>query len=403
MKLLPIGTKVVAIGQGEYIHSVKAGDKGVVVQNDLADQTCPNQVEWSEDPTRTFWTVPHKKLKKAKGKKMKLKVGDKARVIDQTYVHCFEIGQVVTIESLETGCYQASAEDGQSWAVNDEEIQKIKLKGKPLKVGDRVTFVKSGHNVTKAWVPLGTEGQILQVDQEDPNQTYKVRLAGNSWWLGPENIKKVSLKGGFKKGERAEIIGTTREANGTSIGHHPFGNGEIVSLDKWDSKYKAWRVEDDGPGWLVYPCDLRKLRELEEGEKLDDTPLRKEFEKFDIGDKVICTEHAYPGGGHEKGTELTVKEITSTNLALFEESAASMFIYKREPRFFKWVPETADKAELLEELKDLTVEGAVVAAHYEWCVDHGYRSKHPDLIALQEEILDQMQSRVDELKAQLIK
>jgi len=176
-----------------------------------------------------------------------------------------------------------------------------------------------------------------------------------------------------------------------------------VSLDKWDSKYKAWRVEDDGPGWLVYPCDLRKLRELEEGEKLDDTPLRKEFEKFDIGDKVICTEHAYPGGGHEKGTELTVKEITSTNLALFEESAASMFIYKREPRFFKWVPETADKAELLEELKDLTVEGAVVAAHYEWCVDHGYRSKHPDLIALQEEILDQMQSRVDELKAQLIK
>jgi len=146
MKLLPIGTKVVAIGQGEYIHSVKAGDKGVVVQNDLADQTCPNQVEWSEDPTRTFWTVPHKKLKKAKGKKMKLKVGDKARVIDQTYVHCFEIGQVVTIESLETGCYQASAEDGQSWAVNDEEIQKIKLKGKPLKVGDRVTFVKSGHN-----------------------------------------------------------------------------------------------------------------------------------------------------------------------------------------------------------------------------------------------------------------
>jgi len=403
MKLLPIGTKVVAIGQGEYIHSVKAGDKGVVVQNDLADQTCPNQVEWSEDPTSTFWTVPHKKLKKAKGKKMKLKVGDKARVIDQTDGHSFEIGQVVTIESLETGCYQASAEDGQSWAVNDEEIQKIKLKGKPLKVGDRVTFVKSGHNVTKAWVPLGTEGEILQVDQEDPNQTYKVRLAGNSWWLGPENIKKVSLKGGFKKGERAEIIGTTREANGTRIGHHPFGNGEIVSLDKWDSKYKAWRVEDDGPGWLVYPCDLRKLRELEEGEKLDDTPLRKEFEKFDIGDKVICTEHAYPGGGHEEGTELTVKEITSTNLALFEESAASMFIYKREPRFFKWVPETADKAELLEELKDLTVEGAIGAAHYEWCVDHGYRIKHPDLIALQEEILDQMQSRVDELKAQLIK
>ncbi len=125
---------------------------------------------------------------------MKYKVGDKVKVVGCYYGHCFEIGQVVTIEKVRCDSLDYKVSDGNDyWYVDELEIEPY-TPPHQIEVGGKYTS-RNGDS----WECIFVRDGVAWLNHGDTT-AYRWKLDGTPICLGADSEYTIDL------GPKVEVI-----------------------------------------------------------------------------------------------------------------------------------------------------------------------------------------------------
>ena len=249
--------QVVATYSGFY------GDKGNVTENDGTDNL-PVRVRFDDGEHVCWFYEDDLKVLHEEEKVMEFKVGDKVRMIRNTYGNRGKIG---TLEKIDTSAmpYCVVFDDGRKeWCYGNEFKLLMGETSVKFKVGDRVRIGVSCMNNN------GKEGVISEVDGS--SIPYNVTLDdGGTEWKHPGNITKLEEKVmTFKVGDKVKV-------KDSWFGH----DGQVgVVLDTDNYGPYNYNIKFDTEG------DNKRRDENFMGDSLELVTEEETTMKFKVGDKV---------------------------------------------------------------------------------------------------------------------
>jgi hypothetical protein len=158
---------------------------------------------------------------------MKYKVGDKVKVVGCYYGHCFEIGQVVTIEKVRCDNLDYKVSDGNDyWYVDELEIEPY-TPPHQIEVGGKYTS-RNGDS----WECIAVKGDIAWLNH-GTTTAYTFKIDGTPICLGAGSKYTIDL------GPKVETITVKGSINGNCVnlmtyhqqmGDHKF-TMQVTTLD----------------------------------------------------------------------------------------------------------------------------------------------------------------------------
>lgn len=181
------------------------------------------------------------------------KVGDRVILVEHNFTIGFNLGDICTIQSVETGgvygvCTYRITNGSSRGFVHDEHIKPYNLK---FKAGDVVVVVdnEAGHDL-----PIGTITTISEIDYYDENMAYKNT---DGWWFEENDLRLATVSdlqwkklgrrvGEFRNGDVVRFLQRT----GTK--EYPINSLAIIDHVSLDSNYYTFGHGNEYEGILSW-------------------------------------------------------------------------------------------------------------------------------------------------------